>query len=204
MNKKYFELIDDLDRKGRWFLNGISDSNRQEFDSRDFTYGRPLEVHPRLRISLYNEERFVEVDPPLCVSLRREGNPLDFTYADFDMPVASLQVAKILAKIAGTDIQTIPARIEARGEEYAIINVASIASCINPNRSEITWWSEADERPDKIGKARMVTKLVIDPKKVSRFHIFRPEEWDVVIIVSNVIKRALEEAQITGVTFRPV
>src|SRR5262245_12919954 len=83
----FFEVEDDVDVKGRWYLDGLSDKKGRKLDSRDFTYGNRLGLKPRLKISLSDEESLVEIEPPLKVSLRRQGKPLDFTYADFDMPI---------------------------------------------------------------------------------------------------------------------
>jgi hypothetical protein len=204
MTERYYELEDDLDMEGRWYLNGISDKEGIEFDSRDFTYGKHVDVGPPLRLSLNDEHDMVEVTPPLKVSLRRKGKSLDFTYADFDMPVVTAAVGQLLADIAGSDIQRIAVRVGSRKEEYDIINIISCVPCIDTKRSEIEWWTREDERPDKIGKPRMITRLVINQKSVSGANIFRPEGWEVVVVVSDKVRKALQEAKVTGVRFRNV
>jgi hypothetical protein len=37
MAKKYFEIEDDVEFRGRWYLNGLLDGSGRELDSRDFT-----------------------------------------------------------------------------------------------------------------------------------------------------------------------
>jgi hypothetical protein len=203
MAKKYFQLEDHVEFPGRWYLNGVSDGSGRELDSRDFTHGRPVDVGPPLRLSLSDEDITVDVEEPLRVSLRRKGKPLDFTFADFDMPVANKQTADLLATVAGSEVQRLPIRVATRKEQFEIINVASQIDCIDVEKSEIEWWTEEDERPDKIGTPRMISKLVIDPKRISGTHIFRPKGWDVVIVVSDVLKQVLEEAKVTGIRFGP-
>ena len=203
MAKKYFEIEDDVEFRGRWYLNGLLDGSGRELDSRDFTYGRPVDVGPPLRLSLADEDITVDVEEPLRVSLRRKGKPLDFTFADFDMAVANKRTADLFAKVAPSEIQRLPVEVATRKEEFEIINVISQIDCIDEEKSEIEWWTEEDERPDKIGTPQMISKLVIDPKRIPGTHIFRPKGWDVVIVVSDVLKKVLEEAKVTGIRFRP-
>lgn len=202
--KRYFELEDDVAVAGRWFLNGVTDDAGTELDSRDFTYGLPLEVNPALKVSLSNEYKTIAVKSPIRVSLSRHGEPLDFTYASFDMPVVTANLGQMLAETAVGDIQRIPAQVESRDEPYEIINVTSRLACIDAGLSKIMWWTEADGRPDKVGKPRMVSKLVIDKKCVGASQIFRPDGWEVVLIVSDAVKTVLEAARISGVKFREV
>jgi hypothetical protein len=204
MARKYYELEDDLDMEGRWYLDGVSDKVGKRFDSRVFTYGKPIEVGPPLRISLDDKDEIAEIVQPLKVSLRRKGKRMDFTYADFDMPVVTTKIGELLGEIAGTEIQRIPVHVGFHNDEYEIINIISCISCIDTKRSEIEWWTEEDERPDKTGKPRMITELVIDPESARNSHIFRPNGWEVIVIVSDVIKVAFEEAKVTGVKFRAV
>jgi hypothetical protein len=146
----------------------------------------------------------VEVALPLNVELRYGGRRLDFTCAAFEMPVVTAHVAKILAQVAGPDIQSFPTQVDGCDEPYEIINVCTSIDCIDTQRSKILWWTEADERPDKVGKPRMVSGLRILPQRVAGHHLFRPKNWEVVLICSETVKNALEGAQVTGVKYRPV
>ncbi len=204
MITKYYLLDDDLETKARWYLNGLKDGFGRELDSRDFTYGTPVDLGPPLRITLDNENILVDVSQPLTVAIRKKGKPFDFTYADFDIPVATKRLGKLLQTIAGEDIQRIPVKIENENEEYEIINVISRKACIDTENSEIMWWNEEDGRPDKTGQPRMVTKLAISPEDARESHFLRPKGWEVVIVVSDVVKQAFEAARVTGVIFRDV
>src|SRR6266568_3295312 len=129
--REYFELVDDVEVEGRWFLNGLSDKLGRELDSRDFTYGLRLDVGPPLRVSLSDADITVDVAAPLDVSLRRKGCSLDFTFADFDMPVVTRDVAELLADIAGNEFQRIPVTVKSSKAKYEIINVTSRIDCID-------------------------------------------------------------------------
>lgn len=205
VKRTYFEIVDDVDLRGRWFLNGLFDRSGTRFDSREFRYGIRVETGPPFNIGLYAEEKSVEVELPLRISLRREGNPIDFTFADFDVPVVTSNVATILASVAGENIQRVPVVVESRKEEYEIVNVISRVECIDKIASEIQWFEEGnDVRPDLAGKPEMITKLVIDSSQAEGYHMFRPKGWEVVVIVSDLVKDALEAACGSGIKFRAV
>ena len=204
MKRRYFKIVDDVELPGRWFLNGLYDTSGRQLDSRDFTYGRLLTVQPHLRVSLWNDDETVDVTSPLYVGKRRQGKPLSFTYADSDMLVVTEAIANVLSSVAGHELQRFPVHVEDSCERFEIINVTSLVPCLDTTRSEVEWWTAEDFRPDKVGKARMVTRLTIDPDRVGDHHIFRPTEWDLVVIVSDVIKAALESQNVSGVRFREV
>jgi hypothetical protein len=52
-----------------------------------------------------------------------------------------------------------------------------------------------------VGHYKNVRGLKVDPAKIGDAHIFRPWGWLVVLIVSEHIKRALEQEGITGTKF---
>jgi hypothetical protein len=200
MTVRYFELRDDVEMPGRWHLNGLFDGSGRELDSRIFTYGTSISVQFPMRIPSFRDGTIIEAPPPLQVPPKRSGIPLDFTFASFDMPVVTARVAAILVALAGRDIQRIP--VLAHPEcDSEIINVVSRVPCIDRTLSDIEWWTEADGHPEMVGKPRMIIKLVIDKSHVPGCNIFRPEGWEVVIIVSDMVRNALEQEQVSGVKF---
>lgn len=202
---RYYELDDDVTIKGRWYLNGLLDNQGRELDSRDFTYSRRLATDGCLQVTLNNEGRMIKVEQPLKVRLRRKGLPLDISFADFDMPVVTRAVGNLLNDIAPADIQRFPVQIDSCKEEYDILNIISRPNCIDISRSKIDeWWTEEDQRPDLLGQPQMISKLRIDENRTAGAHIFRPDGWDVVVIVSDVVKKALQRERATGVKFRKV
>ena len=162
--REYFELEDDLGVPRRWYLNGISDSKGARFDPRYFRYGLRVELGPPLKASLFNEHTVVEVAPPLTVALGRDGEPLDFTFAAFGVPVVTARIGGLLSALDSEGIQRIPVNVESHGSNYEIVNVASRVACIEPERSNITWWTEGNGGPDKAGKPRMIIDLAINPE----------------------------------------
>jgi hypothetical protein len=55
-----------------------------------------------------------------------------------------------------------------------------------------------------LGTFRDVTKAVIDSKKIGDVPIFRLWGWEMMILVREDVKRAIEEAGITGCIFREI
>ncbi|HYO57579.1 imm11 family protein, partial [Archangium sp.] len=61
-----------------------------------------------------------------------------------------------------------------------------------------------DGYEDEIGEYRNVVGMRIDPSKVGDAEIFRPWGWQTNIIVSERVKRAMEESGTTGARFTEV
>lgn len=204
MGTTYYRLESDLEINGRWYLNGLEDSRGQALDPRGFVRGIPADIGPPLKVKRRDRAEIVEATLPLRIGMRREGFPLEWTLADFAMPVVTTRAADVVSSIAGNDIQRIPVEVLRRHEDYAIINVVRRVACIDRDRSELEWWGEEDDWPEMIGKLKMVARLAIDPELTNGAHILRPEGWEVAMIVSDVVRSALENAGVTGVRFREV
>lgn len=205
MSKKYYRIEDDLDVENRWFLNGLYDTSGAELDPRDFTCGVAIDMEPPLRLSLACEDRSIDVASPLMMTLRRHGKPLDFTFAGFEMPVVTSNVANIFASFAGTDIQRIPVVIDRQEQQYEIINVISCLDCIDLQRSEIEWFEEGNDiRPDLAGTPEMITKLVIDTSRICEHNVFRLQEWKIAMVVSDIVMGAITDAHVSGIKFERV
>jgi hypothetical protein len=188
MGMQYFEMMTDVHVPNRWHLaSPINAESEEELDPRIYTTGKA-----------------VDQIAPLKISLRRPGEGLDITYADFHMPVVTQAVADVFTVEANNDIQLIPITVEGRQEAYFILNVISVLDCIDPEASEIQWWKPTDGRPDKVGKPRMIVELHIDTTRVHGEQIFRIANWKIVVIVSERIKALLEAMQVKGVKFGAV
>lgn len=200
----YYELDVGPYRAENWTLDGLFDRASHELDSRQFTYGNYIELGPPLRLSLFNDERIVDVAPPLKVSIRTSGAPPDFTFSGDAMPIVTAAVKDLVISVATPDVQAIPVLAEGRDEWYYILNITKRIRCIDTSRSVIQWWPEEIARPEKLGKPEMITKLVINPDSVGEHHIFRIQDWEVSIIVSETLKDILEQSNASGISFRRV
>lgn len=184
MKGDYYSVEQDSEIADRWYLRGPIDRHGKNVDPRIFIRGNR-----------------VEVASPLWIPLRRSGSPLDFTFADFDMPVVSLRAADVFLRCAQESIQLIPARVEGASEEYAVLVATIRRKCIDESKSEIMWWTDADGRPDKAGQYRMISNLRIDPHCVKGESLFRLEGWHVTLVASEFLKREIEESGIRGIAF---
>jgi hypothetical protein len=186
MPDDYFQLTGAMDVPSRWYLGEVRDEEGNEVSPETFTIGRKA---PR---------------KSLIVSVRRHGYQLDWTFADFELPVASVSAARVLQEHAWSAIESHQVTVEGYSSKYSIINVLQVQDCLDESRSDFLKWKPEDERPDREGQYRAVNVLRIDPTRTDNLEIFRLAGWDVAVIVSERIKAAFEARQLTGARFLPV
>jgi hypothetical protein len=153
----------------------------------DFKRGTPVHVEGRLKI-------------PIEIA----GMPLDFTWAGLSIPVVHGKVASMLAKRAAGDVQLIPADIEGWPEQYFVLVATRLIRCIDEKASRILFWTPEDGEPDRVGQYRDIRDMRIDRAKVGNAKVFRPEGWQVVLVVSEEIKDAMDAMGATGTRFQEV
>ncbi|WNG22438.1 hypothetical protein F0U63_40945 [Cystobacter fuscus] len=99
-------------------------------------------------------------------------------------------------------IQLIPARVEEHPEPYFVLNTLRLIRCVDEARcGELSFWEPRHGEPERVGHYRNVVGLKVDPEKVGDAHIFRPWGWPVALIVSERVKRALEDEGLSGPRF---
>jgi hypothetical protein len=180
-------LADDARFPDRWFLDEPLTKDGVEIDAREFCYGCPY-LGP------------VPVDVPI----QYPGRKVAFNLAAFDMPVVRDEIAGLLEKIDRRSVECFPLTVGTSMVGYVILNVRCREACVDEQRSLITRWRPEEGRPDKVGRYRMVSNLTIDPSRTHDRHIFRVEDFAIALIVSEVIRQALEELLALGVVFKPV
>lgn len=189
MQKRYFDLADDVYLPGRWELGPPLDQD-----------GHPLEDPWQFRVG--EPTRFTG---HVRLPIKRPGTPLDFSHAAFSIPVVHSRVASLLAKLAPDDVQMIPVRIDHQPDQFCILNATHLVRSIDDKTSgEVRYWKPEDGRPEKTGQYRAVYGMRIDPAKVGDTKVFRTWGWTVALIVSEEIKQALERIGATGVKFKEV
>jgi hypothetical protein len=189
MVTRYFKLSDDVYIPGRWELGTPRDSRGRDFGSRLFLRGEPAHIDGRLTIPIY-----------------QAGKPLDFTLADAGaVPVVTEKVATLLAEMAPQDVQLFPVDVDTQSGPYFLVNVVRLVKCIDNQASdEVQYWRPEDGRPDKVGTYSSVSGMRIAPNKVGDAKVFRTWGWNIALIVSEEIKKALERAGATGLKFTEV
>lgn len=182
MSTSYYRLVDEKHIPNRWYLKGPLTTLGETIDPRAFT-----------------EARAVECAVPLTVPVRRRGIPLDFTLADFDMPVLRSSFAMRLRELEPEAIQLIPSTVAGEAGAFDILNVLSVVDALDEERSAITYWREEDGRPERVGQYRMVLNMTLDPSRIGAHHVFRIKGWEVALVVSATARERLIGA--TGAVF---
>ncbi|WNG13731.1 imm11 family protein [Cystobacter fuscus] len=189
MPNRYFDLSDDVYVPGRWDLDTPTDAQGREVDDYVFTKGAPATIEGRLRIPFRGGD----------------GKALDYSEAGIGVPLVSARVAAVFAELAPRDVQLIPVDVEAHAEQFYILVCTRVVKCIDDEASdEVRYWKPEDDRPEKTGRYRSVIGMRIDPTKVGDAKVFRPWGWDVVLVVSEDIKQALEHMGAMGAKFTEV
>jgi len=178
---RYFELFDDIEVPGRWHLGEVTSSG---IARTDLLRGVPIDVADAL-----------------TTSITHPGRPLEFCLTSFGIPVASEQLADAITSVAAADVQRLPLRISGCNG-YEVLNAMRSVACLDESQSDFMKWVPGDHRADLIGQYRMVIKLVIDPMLVPEdAHTFRVTGWPVALLVSEVVKRVMEERGCLGGKF---
>jgi hypothetical protein len=188
MPQSFFELYDDVHVPHRWHLKNPADSQGHELDNPwQFTDGRALRIEGRLKIPI-----------------EHAGRPLHFTLAGLSIPVVHVKVASVFTELAPSDVQLIPVDIDGQPDQYLILVATRLVRCIDEQASRIRLWTHEDGVPHKAGQYKSVRGMRIDKARVGSARVFRPEGWDVDLIVSSEIKDALEHLAATGAKFEEV
>lgn len=187
MSQRFFQLHDDVSVPHRWHLDTPVDSKGREVNDWSFKMGKPSRIKGRLRIP-------VEI----------AGRPLDFSEAGLMVPVVHVKVASVMGELAPNDVQFIPADIEDQPDQYLILVATRLIQCIDENASKVQFWRPEDGLPDMVGQYYAVDNLHIDKARVGEARVFRPEGWEVALIVSGGIKEAMERMGATGAKFEEV
>jgi len=187
MPKRFFRLADDVYVPHRWHLDTPTDSQGRQVDDGQFSLGAPVRVTERLRIP-------VEI----------EGQPLDFTEAGIGIPVVHVRVASIFSELAPDDVQLLPVGVQGQPDQYLILVATRLIRCIDEQASRIRLWTHENKIPEMVGQYASVRDMRIDKAAVGSAQLFRPEGWDVALIVSGEIKDALERMGATGTRFEEV
>ncbi|MDC0711103.1 hypothetical protein POL68_21720 [Stigmatella sp. ncwal1] len=188
MSRRFFELSDDVSFPRRWHLSFPRSRQGREFeDPIQFNRGHP-----------------VDVEGPLQVSVEHAGSPLDFSEAGAKVPIVHVKVASIFAEQAPEDVQLIPVNVEGQPDQYLVLVATRLIRCIDEKASQIRLWTHADGLPEMAGTYASVRDMRIAKTQVGKAKVFRPEGWEVALIVSGEIREALERKGATGARFEEV
>jgi len=199
MSAQFFDLRDDVELPGRWFLKGPFDAAGWRIDGRVFTEGKLISG----KLPVWGGGP-VDAQPPLTIPIRHMGTELAFTFADFDMPVVTAELGQALERLAPDQVQRIPVHVESVSRPFEILNVTSTIPCLDEAKSVYRWWTEADGEPEKIGKYMGVHPISIIQEKTAGRDLFRISGWEIALIVSARVKNLFDSFGVCGVKFKSV
>lgn len=185
----YFKLSNDMRILDRWTLGEPHDGNGREVWHGEPTRGAPMAVQSPARIGLYVP-----------------GRALDFSTTALGVPIIHGKLKAIFEQL-GLDgqVQLFPIAVEEQQEPYFLVNLLRVIRCIDDERcEEVAYRTIEDGYEERIGEYRNVVGMRIDPSKVGDTEIFRPWGWQTTLIVSERVKLAMEEADVTGARFMEV
>lgn len=184
---RYFRLDDDVHVPARWHIGDVSASSGSV-------------------PNFLSTQRLAE-NIALSAPVSRPGRPLDFCLTSFAVPVAKLKLVDEIKSAAGADVQLFPIIIvgDQQHDGFAVPHCLRTVECMDEAQSDFIRWTSEDHRPDLAGQYRMVTNLAIDPRKVPpNAHFFRVLGWPVALIVSHIVKEAMEREGCLGAQFDEV
>lgn len=183
----YFRLIFDVERENRWLPLDIIDEAGEVILPSSFTKAIPFEVPKTDKLK-------VALDPVVI------GNPVHFAMTPWRVPIVDSILAQIIEGFEADAIQRIPVTVLPDVENYEILNIVSKLNCLDYERTTIQYYDEYAP-PKKIGKIRSLTNIHLIAELAENHHIFRLADYTLMIIVSEVLKRVLEEKEFTGMKF---
>lgn len=180
---QYFELNDDINFPNRWYLGDI-----YEVDNWELSTSIP------------------DGSDNLKIEVVRDGDEMDFTFTEaYGVPVVSLKVREALDGIQGIDF--IPVQVQGKkcSTEYFVLVTSEIVECVDEENSEFQKFEENDPvRPDKAGEYRAFMKLRLDAQKIVDIDVFRLMNFEVAVVVSELVKERLESVSTTGLNLTAV
>jgi hypothetical protein len=184
---RYYDLIDDMETPGRWVLGDIQ-GKVPWVDPWQFTAGKPANV-----------------DPPLTIEVLLKGRILDYSITPHGVPVVTQRGADLLASVCGSQTQLIEVSVQGYPGPFFIANAVNHVVCVDEQRSQgVQRFSAEDGLPDRIGDYHAMDKLMIDPARTGGLDFFRITHYHVALIVSERLKRAMEDEKLLGPRFEPV
>jgi hypothetical protein len=183
----YFRIYDNLDEPAdRWFLGSVN--FEKEWDFWKFIDTGNFELPGK----------------ELSITIRRQGIPLDFTMADFELLVINSRIADLL----NTDeVILIPLKITGHFSDidYYLLYIRNAVPCLDEENAVFDTYDTNDPvRPDLSGQIRTIYKLVLDKRKISSQGIFRLGGYPSMIIIREDLMLKIKELKTTGLKFKKV
>jgi len=139
---------------------------------------------------------------------KNEGELQDILPNHLGLHIYSARLRAMLEKNAVNGIQYLPVRIfRYNGEEvigYAIANILNLLPALDLKESSYGVFPDDDFLPERRGKIRWITNVVFRRSVVESCDVFRLQEYEVKIIVSEKFKNIFDSGCFSGYSFDEV
>ncbi|WP_147401502.1 MULTISPECIES: imm11 family protein [Agrobacterium] len=182
----FWQLEDDINYPSRWYLNEIGGKNVDKGYNWQFLTGDGV------------------VDEKYTLSLTRDGAEMDFTLTDaFVVPIVSGRLKDALDFVEGVRFfEILLERKQQSIYEYYAMVTDKMVDCFDEKSSIFQIFTPDDPiRPDRAGEYHSVLRLAVDPIRAAGHDIFRIERYPTALIVSDRIKRILDQLDLSGLRF---
>lgn len=172
----YYRLDDDVEKQDRWFLDTVIPESNDEWAFWSLV-----------------DASGVAVEKTWKVQISRPGTPLDFTFSGFDVPIVNKKAKDVFDSVCPEDFDSLVVEVEGTKDDYHILNVKNSFSRLDEESSIFDKWTENDGRPEKVGEYRTVTRMKIIKEDIPpNKHLFRLNGWEVAVVVSETLAKALK------------
>lgn len=127
------------------------------------------------------------------ITIFREGAPRDVSFFDVSIPLLNQKAAAVFRTVSESDVQLVPAKIEADPGEYYVLNALKTLDCADPQLSTYYAPPQPDRRPRFL-------LAVIDLSKVKDEEVFRLSAN--YLVVDETVRAKVRAAGLTGVQFQ--
>lgn len=184
---KYYRLTEDMSINNKWYLSPINDASYIE------------------QWNFITKPLF-EVRDVLNISVEIKGVITDYTEnLIYNIPIVSNKVGVILEQygVSLSRVNILDFKTIENHSYYAMS--ADILDCVNDEISEYVKYKKGDHvMPERLGDYKFFNKFVLDKKKIKNKHIFRVKGFLIYLIVSETIKKSLEDESLSGIFFEEV
>jgi hypothetical protein len=155
----------------------------------------------------------LDLPQPLVVSIDQSGRPADMYYTMMSIWVVSPYIAQIVDRIAGpAEVQRIRC-VTTTGRQLEIIHQLLHLECLDlPHCHGVLLMDEKEiQLKEKYATikphppfVKYIRRIAIQSHKAANHHCFRIKGYEIATLVSEELKRELENNLITGAEFRPI
>ena len=133
---------------------------------------------------------------PLRAEERSRGSVTDWLWTVDKIPLVGERARSLLSQLCPQDFELLPLELGSRASPLSVLNIVALRDCIDPKRRvPMRLWHEYDQ-----GSLTRFP-MHIDESKVEGADLLRAQQFQPAVIVSERLRKAFEEAEISGISF---